>query len=101
MTTFTKNEQAAYNEILSTSMSGSVAGLDDCIRATGLDAKQVRGVLASLSRKGKIYIEECDINGKREIMYWPEHPEHGACFWCDVCDSEEAAAHYITDAQIA
>lgn len=44
--------------------------LSDLVGITGIPAKQLRGVLASLIKKDLIEIEEYDANFEKQTFYW-------------------------------
>ncbi len=99
---YTIRESEVFNVILDMSLNGSVADIKDVVETTGLDAKVARGVIGSLSKKGKVHVEEVEtmnfigrrVKNVTNILYWPIHEEFGACFWCDLGldDSEIEAA---------
>lgn len=80
-------EKAALEVIVEFSASGGVADINDLPG----DAKQMRGAIASLQKKGLI---EVDTGGEwPEPLYWPVHSEHGACFLCDYLTPEELQSY--------
>jgi hypothetical protein len=44
--------------------------IDDLVRGTGESATVLRGAIASLVKKEKIEVEECDANFKVQYFYW-------------------------------
>lgn len=95
---FTKHEQTAFNTIAAISMSGSVADIDDIV-SEELNSKQARGVISSLVKKGKIFVDEFQ-NGHEPVQYhyWPiaSDPDCGG-FWCDYLSESEYEAELITN----
>lgn len=98
---YTKNERAVFNDLVDISMGGSVGGVEDAVRASGLSPKQVRGVIASLVKKGKVFAEETCVHERAgDVDLWACHPEHGPVFWCDYLTEEEAEEQKIKDADV-
>lgn len=86
---YTELEKKIFNVIASTSMDGSVADIKDVTEETGVYAGVARGVISSLVKKGKIYVEECNLNGVKTIFYWPIYGDCNGGFLCDYFDRSE------------
>jgi len=96
MTTYTKNEQRIFNTIAQFSMQGAALDVRDFCYDE-LTTKEIRGVIASLVKKKKIWVDGDDC--PESPILWPVHTKHGPCFWTDyVAKGEE---EFITDDEVA
>jgi len=96
MTTYTKNEQRIFNKIAEASMEGGAMDIRHFINDE-LSTKQIRGVIASLVKKRKIWVD--DDKCFKSPIFWPIHTAYGPCFWTDcVAKGEE---EFITDDEVA
>lgn len=98
---FTELEVKVFNTIAAESMSGGLLDTSELCEATGISKHSVGGVIASLVKKGKIEVEygedHAEICG--DAVYWPVHPEHGACFWSDVISIDEYQELLLTEGE--
>lgn len=101
MTTYTKNEQRIFNTIAQYSMQGVALNIRDFCNDE-LTTKEIRGVIASLVKKKKIWVDDDDCH--ESPIFWPMHSKnkgHGwahCFFWTDyVAKGEE---EFITDNEV-
>ena len=95
MTTYTKSEQRIFNKIAEASMGGNILDIKD-FSQDELTTKQIRGVISSLVKKNKIFVDDDTPN--ESPVFWPEHSKYGSCFWCDVVS--EGEEEYILDSDL-
>ena len=95
MITYTKNEQRIFNKIAEESMSGNVLDITD-FSQDELTTKQIIGVISSLVKKNKIFVDDDTPN--ESPVFWPEHSKYGCCFWCDEVPAGEE--EYILDSEL-
>jgi len=95
MITYTKNEQKLFNLIAEESMNGGVVDITNFSHYE-LTTKQVRGVISSLVKKNKIWVDDDDSH--ESPVFWPEHSKYGCCFWCDEVPAGEE--EYILDSDL-
>tara|TARA_B110000483_G_C18166846_1_gene531651 strand:+ start:379 stop:672 length:294 start_codon:yes stop_codon:yes gene_type:complete len=95
MTTYTKHEQRIFNKIARESMNGNALDITD-FSDDEFTTKQIRGVLSSLVKKNKIWVDDEEVGGS--LFIWPNHSKYGCCFWCDVVS--EGEEEYITDSEV-
>lgn len=95
MQTYTKNEQRIFNIIAADSMEGGAMDITD-FKNDELSTKQIRGVISSLVKKGKIWVDDDECH--RSPVFWPRHSVYNCCFWTDcVPEGEE---EFITDDEV-
>lgn len=92
--TFTHLEAQVFNLMVRESMAGGVLDTADIAEALSLPLNTVKGVLGSLTKKGKVDPDEGD--EFKPAVVWPVHPEHGPCFWGDFVSRSEAESLLIT-----
>ena len=95
MTTYTKHEQRIFNKIARESMNGNALDITD-FWSDELTTKQIRGVISSLVKKNKIWVDDEKVGGS--LFIWPNHSKYGCQFWCDVVS--EGEEEYITDSEV-
>lgn len=84
---YTELEANVFNLIAAESMKGGLYDVSEVAEALNLPVNTVKGVIGSLTKKGKV--EPDDGDDYRVPVIWPVHPIHGACFWTDMVSKEE------------
>ena len=89
MNTFTENERQAFNILATESMKGGLFDVTELAEACGWSIPKTKGVVGSLTKKGKVEAESGD-RFKPPVL-WAIHPEEGPCFWGDAISKEDFA----------
>ena len=100
---YTTKEQKTFNGIAAESFDGGVSEISDVVEHTGLSAKEARGVLSSLVKKGRVVVEEFENFGVPTLIhYWPVRKDGSdrGVFWIDCLNREEFEAELITDEEV-
>ena len=84
---FTDLETRVFNLIATESMSGGLLDVPEIAEALNLTVPTVKGVIGSLTKKGKVDTDPGD--GDIPPCIWPIHPKYGPCFWGDLLTEEE------------